>query len=161
MSEELAAVSIRKFVKMFQGLSELDPALTDLASVKQAKLEAESRLNQVLATEAKAVDELKQRREEIAQAKAEAAALKEQAQAEYNAKVREAVAEGIERIAEAKREIEQIRSSSSEELKSINTEAADASANLAMIRSELDDAKRRYVETQEKIDTLVKKLGGK
>ena len=159
MSEADAAASIRRFLNMLKGLTELEPELTSLASIKQATQEAVNRADLARVKEEEANKALVSVLEQITKAKSEAQNLTTIGKKDYEAAIARGEAEAKQLIAQAKSTVEQFRRETMGELESIEAKIREAKSTLEALETEISSAQARYSDIQSKVDSIVRSLG--
>jgi predicted nucleic acid-binding Zn-ribbon protein len=159
MSEDTAAVSIRRFVNLLKGLAELEPELTSLASIKQAAGEAVNRTALARAQEGEANKALATALEQVDDAKHTAQELAAEATYNYDNEIARAKAEARKILDKAKADADGAHYKAQQKIIALQKETEQAETILKALNVEVEAAQRNYKETQEKLDALVASLG--
>ena len=159
--EQQAAASIKKFLQAFKGLAELEPALTELGSIKQAENEIQSRIVLAQTNEAKAMSVLAELEAKIVEAKAKALSVEAEARTAAESIVAEAKASAKAAIDKAEARIKQADLASNSALTKLRNEIQSAEDRLDTLQIEIASATGSYKEIQSQLDTIVQRAGGR
>lgn len=154
--EQSAAVAIRKFLIVIKGLAELEPALTELGSIKQAADETSSRVTKLLAEEAQQKVALATAKGEVNLAKVKAKEIIDNANTEASQIIGEATGRAAEVQAEAKRQVKSSETQSQEILLTLRRDIKTAEDKLKLLVAEATEAERRYSAAQQKLNEVIK-----